>query len=109
VTGLAVREATMGSSYRFACDACGYEVEVSGGIDYGMICATATIICRDCRSLHTVTISKRPWRVMDGWRPKAVHCPKSRNHAVEYWEHPGRCPRCGKELRRSDEPVILWD
>ena len=99
----------MGSTYNFTCDSCGYSVAASGGVDYDMVCATATITCTACREIHTVVISKRPSRVVDGWRPKAIYCPKSRKHAVAYWEHPGSCPRCGKEMRRGEEPVVFWD
>lgn len=99
----------MGQTYEFVCNSCGYSVTASGGIDYGMACATATISCRDCKALHTVVILTRPWRVMDGWRPKVIHCPKSRKHSVAYWQSPGLCPRCGKEMRRGDGPVVVWD
>lgn len=47
----------MGTLYDFHCESCGYHTEVSGGEDFGMISATTTILCENCKKLFDVEIS----------------------------------------------------
>ena len=48
----------MGSLIRFTCEICDYSVEVSGGIDYGMIAVVQTVTCHDCEHLVDVLIGR---------------------------------------------------
>lgn len=97
----------MGETYLFTCDACGYKAEASDGIDYGWMIVTATISCKGCQQLRTVTISRNRKEYVRGTRPP-IRCFHSK-HVVEYWEHPGPCPRCGNIMTRSEDPIIFWD
>ena len=45
----------MGALFRFACPDCGYEAEVSGGLDVGMMSVTHTV--RRWRPLRSVDVA----------------------------------------------------
>ena len=46
----------MGTSYTFTCNKCGYQVESSGKLDYGMLAVVEPHICRDCNELSDVVV-----------------------------------------------------
>ena len=99
----------MGSLYQFCCQDCGYQVQISGGKDIGMGCATNTIVCNDCRELYDVLTSDEPWLAIKAdWQPKNYTCPKTKKHRAELWEHPGACPKCGCRMTRG-QLTINWD
>lgn len=109
----------MGSQFHFACPECGYQVEASGGLDFGMICATHTVSCPICREVSDLEISDKPWEIAatpgeagpEDWVPPPgarIRCALDRRHSAKLWTHPGPCPRCGTVLLRSG-PTILWD
>ena len=98
----------MGSEYRFTCDDCGFEAEVSGGFDVGMVAATQTIACRECGDLTDVDVGDAPSTSPEDVPKMALHCPKSPRHEVTQWNHPGPCPRCGKTMTRGPL-TLLWD
>ena len=43
------------------------------------------------------------------WVQFGLHCPVSKNHRVQAWNDPGKCPRCGAFLEKSSLPYRLWD
>lgn len=99
----------MGSLQTFRCDACGYEAEIGGGFDYGMLSATWTVHCLSCRTLSDVLVSEDPSEFSrDGWKPERYSCEKEPGHEVVLWSNPGPCPRCGKTLIPG-ETTMLWD
>jgi hypothetical protein len=46
----------MGEWFKFVCDDCGYEAEVSGGPDAGMFVTVETMSCSGCHNLVDVVI-----------------------------------------------------
>ncbi len=114
----------MGSSYLFSCPSCGYEAEVSGGLDFGMACVTHTVSCPDCKKLSDALISTNPGDVvaprlliddeegdldvLPGTVPEQLRCETDRRHTARPWEHPGPCPRCGATLVKG-ELAVDWD
>jgi Zn finger protein HypA/HybF involved in hydrogenase expression len=97
----------MGALYKFVCGSCGYQVEVSGGRDAGMVALTATIACLNCQELYDVVTSEHPLASAKV-NEIPIRCPKSHSHRVSLWKHPGRCPKCGAILTRANE-TVLWD
>jgi len=97
----------MGSLYLFECRSCGYNCQVSGGDDLGMMVRTTTIICSKCKELYDVVVSDEPWRE-DAIDAENLRCPKSKRHKVEKWEDPGSCPKCGQKMKRG-EHTLFWD
>ena len=92
----------MGSLRMFRCEGCGYEAEISGGLDFGMASATWTIHCLDCCDLQDVVVSDEPWKVSEeGWRPDTYACDRDPKHKVSLWSDPGPCPKCGKVVASS--------
>ena len=73
------------------CERCGYEVEVSGGDDAGMIVNTTTILCEDCEELYDVITFRRARGPEEEPDPGPIEprCPKSKRHTFRLWEHPG--------------------
>ena len=95
----------MGSLYDFACANCGYEAMVSGKDDRGMMCATTTILCEDCREICDAVVSETPWDKASYQEPV---CPNKKSHRIRRWKHPDVCPRCGSEMERG-EITTHWD
>ena len=100
----------MGAHYQFLCERCGYEAEVSGGDDAGMIVNTTTILCEDCEELYDAVTFRRAWGPEEEPDPGPIEprCPKSKRHSFRPWEHPGPCPRCGNEMTMGGM-LALWD
>ncbi len=96
----------MGRLFSFQCPKCAYTVDCSGKADAGMMSATRTVVCDQCRNLQDVVVETYEM----GRNRKRVppRCEKDKTHNVRTWKHPGPCPRCGETLVRG-EPVVLWD
>ncbi len=43
------------------------------------------------------------------WQESPLACPIVPGHAVEAWNDPGRCPRCGNYLEKNGFPFRVWD
>lgn len=108
----------MGSLYRFICPGCGYEAEVSGGLDYGMASVVHTVRCPRCKELSDALISHRPGDLAALFETdpktgalveKRIRCGLDGRHTAELWEHPGPCPRCRTTLERDERPTEMWD
>ena len=93
----------MGATYRFSCPSCAYTAEVSGQPDFGMVAATTTIACKDCRELYDAVDGEF------GQHTQPLLCPQNPSHRVTEWTHPGSCPRCGHGLARDEQSAVLWD
>jgi len=78
---------------------------VSGGDDCGMVSATTTIMCEECRELSDGIVSNKPW---DEKPYEIPPCPKNKKHKVRKWKHPDVCPKCGGVLKQG-KLAILWD
>ncbi len=100
----------MGASYQFRCDSCGYEAEVSGGGDAGMLVITTTVLCETCEELYDVVTARRPTDPAErlDFGPVEPVCPRSKRHTIKPWEHPGPCPKCGSQMTMGDT-LMLWD
>ena len=103
-------DATVGNKFQFRCETCGYEATVSGGGDAGISILTITVVCEDCEELYDVVTAEMPERGTGtrNFVPMEPRCPVSGEHAIEAWQHPGACPRCGSELVEGGSRV-LWD
>lgn len=114
----------MGATFQFCCGECGYEAEVSGGFDRGMVSVTHTVTCPRCRGLSDVKLWSR-WdgepgdqvlwgmdedEAVEYWKGHhgLVRCGIDRRHTAAFWRHPGPCPRCGNEMTQG-EMTMLWD
>jgi hypothetical protein len=100
---------TMGLLYLFSCPACQFKAQVSGGLDYGMMAATQTIACGNCRRLYDAYVGKAERTSPEHVEAAELKCPKGSRHQVEVWNHPGPCPRCGETLVRADDASVCWD
>ena len=99
----------MGSLRMFRCHGCGYEVEISGGLDFGMRSATWTVHCHDCRDLLDVVVSENPLEFSEeGWTPETYFCDQGAKHKIALWSDPGPCPKCGETLSAGDT-TVMWD
>jgi hypothetical protein len=43
------------------------------------------------------------------WIELKPGCPVAAFHRIEFWNEPGRCPRCGSYLEKNAFPYRLWD
>lgn len=102
----------MGWQREFVCPACAYAEIVAGGEDVGMLVATQTIRCAQCRKLFDA-IDSRFRHLADGTTiadPVTLRCPRSRSHEVVPWCFPDACPRCGATMEvKPDGLERLWD
>ena len=101
----------MGTCYRYSCESCGYEAQVSGGRDIGMLAVVRTMFCRGCRELVDVLIGQRgldgPTGDPDYDKDLGI-CPECRRKDLVVWEEGSPCPRCEGNMARG-EGSILWD
>ena len=96
----------MGERFGFRCEACAYEVTVSGGPDLGMAVATQTIACAKCKRLFDVVTSEDPGRLGRAVGTATVSAkPGTPGHA---WNGGDHCPRCRGAMSVTAE-VELWD
>ena len=99
----------MGSLYRFKCQACDYQAQVSGDYDRGFEFHCVTIECWDCQELMDVKLEPDVWRKnCQGKRltNPVVQCKVEATHTCETWQ--GACPKCG-ETMGSGELFMDWD
>lgn len=106
----------MGSSYLFECPECGYSAEVSGGRDRGFVAVTETRTCDRCREVVDVLVGETSSLAEEGraafpegeglerYKGRCPICDKVLNNA---WD--GKCPRCGGEMIRNEDVIIMWD
>ena len=120
----------MGAIVLFHCPACGYQAEVSGGLDYGWLGVTHTVSCPLCRELSDMLICDTS-QTREAWAfdslftevsldelmrrlarahllPTPIRCRLDESHEASLWRPPGPCPRCGAILI-AGEITILWD
>ncbi len=99
----------MGDLYNFHCSCCGYDADVSGGDDAGMMVLTTTIQCEDCQDLQDIITA---WVWGDVASPKngtpKFECPKSPDHPIKKWEAGGQCPRCQVMMENKGQ-TVSWD
>jgi len=98
-------------SYQYTCEGCGYEAQVSGGRDVGMMAVVRTMFCRGCRELVDVLIGQCG---LDGPTGDADYdkalgiCPECRGDDVVVWKDGRPCPRCEGRMVKGED-FILWD
>jgi Zn finger protein HypA/HybF involved in hydrogenase expression len=97
----------MGTLYRFACESCAYEADVSGGRDAGFVARTETMVCRTCHDVVDVLVGESVEGMLEDADQHLNRCPKCRSHHVETWTGQ-RCPRCGLAMKKGDV-TLLWD
>ena len=101
----------MGEEYSFKCDKCGYEAFVSGGMDFGFVAVTQTMVCYDCHKLVDVLIGSCGVVGKTGdpeIDPVIGLCPDCNGKNVSVWEESGPCLKCGGTMIKG-ELVLLWD
>jgi hypothetical protein len=92
----------MGKLARFHCSVCGFAATTSGGDGQRFDNPSVTLHCHDCKQLFEVALPVVPWGGEIVIRSNAIQCPRSGDHQVEKWKHPGPCPKCGTELDREE-------
>ena len=97
----------MGTLHKFICDACGYNKVVSGEASKGLVKSVITIICDTCKELYDVELADDSDVFSPDWKPPTFFCPKSKEHSVDIWKHPGPCPKCGNQMKKEPD-VIEW-
>jgi hypothetical protein len=101
----------MGSQSEFTCEKCGYQAEVSGRKDFGMVAVVQTMICESCCQLVDVLIGRSgeegPTGDADYDRDLGV-CPECRGNQVSAWSTSRPCPKCEGRMIEG-EMTCLWD
>lgn len=59
----------------------------------------------DFSSKPDESVATSIWR----WIELKPVCPVANFHRIEFWNVPGRCPRCGNYLEKNAFPYRLWD
>jgi rubredoxin len=106
----------MGCLYRFECSGCGYQAEVSGGPDVGMLVETQPVFCLPCNELRDVATGC--WGD-NGLTPEVLRrrgldaqglsrCGVCGGREHRPWRDGDRCPRCGGKVHRR-ECTLDWD
>ncbi|MEP0813740.1 MAG: hypothetical protein HRF49_03625 [bacterium] len=100
----------MGSVNLFECKSCGYGCEVGGGKDRGFLAVTQTFKCEECLELFDGCVGTI---LVDGENPqlkkRRPRCPNSAKHRITPWNHPSPCPKCGGDMERNEEYLVMWD
>ena len=54
---------------------------------------------------HRAAAPAKSWQ----WVEVNPVCPAADFHRIEFWNEPGRCPRCGNYLEKNAFPYRLWE
>ncbi len=101
----------MGTSYQYTCENCGYEAQVSGGRDFGMVAVVRTMFCRGCRELVDVLIGQYGLDGPSGdpdYDKDLGICRECQGADVVVWVDGDPCPRCEGRMS-SGQGATLWD
>jgi DNA-directed RNA polymerase subunit RPC12/RpoP len=114
----------LGTSFTYRCSKCEYEVQTSGGLDWGFLAVTDTYICKSCKNIVDVAVGlhgkvypkgqvlqKKAERKIDLDLDFYV-CPEcgSDNHLVKWDKRKKPCPKCaGKMQKDLRGGIVLWD
>lgn len=95
------------------CEHCGYEAQVSGGPDAGMVAVTETMTCHGCRELVDVVIGaygkEGPTGNPDFDQDLNI-CAECGSADLTLWEASKPCPKCGRSMGEMDDGLTtLWD
>ena len=112
----------MGTSYRFICGKCVYQVMTSCGLDFGMIAVKDTYECKACKEIVDVSVgqfgetySREDILLKRKEGEVGIDfyvCPIcGSDKQLEKWNTEEKpCPRCdGKMSRKSRVDIISWD
>jgi hypothetical protein len=101
----------MGSKSEFTCDKCGYQAEVSGGRDCGMIAVVQTMICETCCQLVDVLTGRfgkeGPTGDVDYDKDLGA-CPGCHGKQLSAWSKSRPCPKCEGRMIQG-QMKCLWD
>jgi hypothetical protein len=88
----------------FRCSGCGYEAQVLGGAERDHEAKFKTQVCRSCRSVVDVVVSRLvPGETefglpIDRWHAVAFKCPLCEAGGLTPWPATRPCPRCGERM-----------
>ena len=97
----------MGSWNRHACS-CGYECQVSGGEDVGMLVQTNTFCCNACQTVQDIATHTRSAKTKSGWRKLPVACPECKSKNLKPWTNE-ECPKCKGTMAVDTSYIVMWD
>lgn len=119
----------MGERFLFVCSECGYDADVSGGRDAGLLVTVQTGSCAECSQLVDVVIDvsrrgddSRLQTLLDRcpscgsreWTPWGMAETYAEGGSFPQRRSPdenvsvGPCPKCGGAMF-SRGPTVLWD
>ncbi len=107
----------MGRSNTFQCPGCNYEVMTSAGPAAGMIAATNTFVCSDCKIVEDIVV-KRYGRLriqseqsFGNKEIEQIKCGKCGGINLTEWDNKMKpCPKCGANMKISNQGyTIFWD
>jgi len=101
----------LGSCYQFECKKCGYQAEVAGGKDCGMVAVVKTMICSQCHELIDVLIGHHGKEGRSGdpeYDKDLGHCPLCQGIDIVSWGRARPCPKCSNKMKKGPG-VLLWD
>jgi hypothetical protein len=112
---ISIETTAVGTSYLFRCNHCGYAVESSGQLDFGMLAVVEPYICSDCKELTDVLVGVRgevfPFDKLSAKQKRELYrCDKCKSRKIEKWDAQKQsCPKCGKRMKKDDTPTMSWD
>jgi DNA-directed RNA polymerase subunit RPC12/RpoP len=99
----------MGTLVTHRCSDCGYEADVSGGPDAGMLVETMTMSCGRCHAIVDVVVSHHDRKRSAQPAPTCPDCGAHPGHLVE-WTTGGPCPKCdGSMAAAADGFIVISD
>jgi DNA-directed RNA polymerase subunit RPC12/RpoP len=97
----------VGELFAVRCPDCGYQAEISGGVDAGDLVITRTMVCLNCKQVVDVVVGEsHPGSA--GSDTDFGRCPRCRGRKVVPWRKDRPCPKCGKRMTKG-RSVCLWD
>ena len=87
----------MGTSFTYKCNKCDYQALTSGKLDFGMLAAVDTYICKSCKAIVDVCVGEYGKAYTK--EEIALNKIKSENNLDFYC-----CPECD-----SDKNLVKWN
>ena len=102
----------MGTKFKFCCDKCDYQAEVSGKKDYGMVAVVRTMHCKGCNHIVDVLVGQYGEEGKTGFPEFDCDlniCPECGGDDVVVWQESKPCPKCSGKMTEDRSIIFNWD
>jgi len=107
----------MGSIGRYKCNKCGYQVDTTCGLDYGLFAVVDTYVCQNCNEISDIMVGSTgmvipPEEISKEDEKEFMYytCECGSKNIVKWDVKKRPCPKCDKgKMIKDKDFLVLWD